>query len=277
MTMSSDHGQEIAEGRRFEFGSNWTRFLEVLDDERIVEAERSLAAMLGRERFDGLRFLDAGSGSGLFSLAARRLGATVVSFDFDPESVACTSELRRRHDSNDAGWKVHTGSVLDRPFLSSLGQFDIVYSWGVLHHTGAMWDAIANVCDVVAPRGLLFIAIYNDQGRRSRAWLKVKEAYCGSSVGKAAVLSTFVPYFVGRAALADLARGENPFTRYQRYKSRRGMSMMHDIVDWLGGLPFEVATPEAVLDAVKAKGFSLERMRTAGAYHGCNEFVFERR
>src|SRR5262245_19550353 len=123
---------------RFEFGKNWTRFLESLSDIRIREAETSLREMLGVKSLHDKSFLDIGSGSGLFSLAARRLGARVHSFDYDRHSVACAAELKRRYFPNDSHWTIAQGSVLDDEYMLSLGQFDIVYSWGVLHHTGAM-------------------------------------------------------------------------------------------------------------------------------------------
>src|SRR3954454_13237196 len=131
---ASAHANEVARGERFEFGENWRRFLDVLDDERIAEAERSLREMLGVESLSGRSFLDIGSGSGLFSLAARRLGAERVhSFDFDPQSVACTRELRRRAFEGDPRCTIEEGSALDEEFLSGLGRWDVVYSWGVLH------------------------------------------------------------------------------------------------------------------------------------------------
>ena len=121
----------------FAFGENWSRFLTSLSDKQIEQSIRSVSALVGRDLLDKT-FLDIGSGSGLSSLAARRLGARVYSFDYDPQSVACTQELRRRFFPGDAAWTVAHGSVLDEPFLATLGQFDIVYSWGVLHHTGHM-------------------------------------------------------------------------------------------------------------------------------------------
>jgi 2-polyprenyl-3-methyl-5-hydroxy-6-metoxy-1,4-benzoquinol methylase len=124
------HAKEIAQGERFEFGENWSRFLDVLDDERIFEAEKSLKQMLEVEDLAGKSFLDIGSGSGLFSLAARRLGARVHSFDYDPQSVASTRELRRRYFPEDADWSIEEGSILDEEYVRSLGKFDIVYSWG---------------------------------------------------------------------------------------------------------------------------------------------------
>src|SRR5438128_7073825 len=131
--MESAYSGEIARGERFEFGRNWSRFLATLADTRIADAEDSLRKMLETEDLRGKRFLDIGSGSGLFSLAARRLGARVHSFDYDPRSVACTSELKRRYFNGDDRWKVEEGSALDAVYVKSLGTFDVVYSWGVLH------------------------------------------------------------------------------------------------------------------------------------------------
>src|SRR3954452_16953624 len=127
---------------RFAFGANWRSFLDGLRSDHVLRAEDSLRSLLGVENLSGWRFLDIGSGSGLFSLAAHRLGAQVHSFDYDPESVACTAELKRRFFPDDPAWTVERGSVLDRDYLAKLGAFDVVYSWGVLHHTGAMWTAI---------------------------------------------------------------------------------------------------------------------------------------
>ena len=148
--------QKSLGGERFEFGANWIQFLNVLNDERINLAEQSLLNMLGVSNLKGKRFLDISSGSGLFSLAARRLGATVHSFDYDPQSVACTVELKRRYYLNDPDWTVEQGSALDKDYLQTLRQWDIVYSWGVLHHTGAMWKALENVVPLVRGGGCSF-------------------------------------------------------------------------------------------------------------------------
>lgn len=114
---------------------------------------------------------------GLFSVTARRPGASVHSFDYDPHSVACRAELRRRYFPADDLWKVEEASALDTAYVRSLGEFDIVYSWGVLHHTGRMWNALENASLPVAPGGKLFIAIYNDTGGQSARWKWIKKTY----------------------------------------------------------------------------------------------------
>ena len=273
----SEHAKEVARGERFKFGENWSRFLKVLNDERIFEAEKSLKQMLGVEDLEGKSFLDIGSGSGLFSLAARRLGARVHSFDYDPQSVATTRELKRRYFPEDSDWTVEEGSVLDRDYLESLGKFDIVYSWGVLHHTGDMWRALENVPLPVADGGRLFIAIYNDQGAISKLWLRIKRLYLSGTPGRRFVWATFAPYFVFRLLIADLIKGRNPVARYVEYKRSRGMSMVHDWRDWLGGYPFEVAKPEEVFEFYRDRGFVLDKLITVGRKQGNNEFVFTKR
>lgn len=270
------HSQEVGAGARFEFGKNWSAFLRLVDEPRIATAVRSLTELLATDTLHGSRFVDVGSGSGLFSLAAHRLGAQVHSFDYDPTSVACTAELKRRFGGGDPTWTIEPGSALDEGYLASLGRFDVVYSWGVLHHTGAMWKACENVANLVAPGGYLFIALYNDQGVWSRRWHRVKQLYCSGRLGRASVLSVYVPYAIMRGLVSDLAWGRNPARRYREYRNARGMSMLHDWLDWLGGFPFEFAKPEVVFQFYRALGFELVRLRTCGGSLGCNEFVFRR-
>jgi 2-polyprenyl-3-methyl-5-hydroxy-6-metoxy-1,4-benzoquinol methylase len=269
------HAEEVARGERFAFGHNWAKYVRLIDAERIAEAERSLTQMLGAPSLAGLRFLDIGCGSGLFSLAARRLGAQVHSLDYDPTSVACAQELKRRFAPGDAAWTIEQGSVLDRAYVESLGRFDVVYSWGVLHHTGEMWQACENATIPVAPGGQLFVSIYNDQGAWSERWKKIKRVYCSGPVGRAAVCAVFVPATVVRNFAADIVWRRNPLKRYVEYKRSRGMSLFRDMIDWLGGYPFEVAKPEAVFEFFTARGFRMRKLKTAGGSVGCNEFVFE--
>jgi 2-polyprenyl-6-hydroxyphenyl methylase/3-demethylubiquinone-9 3-methyltransferase len=220
-----------------------------------------------------------GSGSGLLSLAARRLGASVFSFDYDPLSVGCTAELKRRYLPDDPNWSIQEGSVLDTEFLKALGHFDLVYAWGVLHHTGAMWQAMENVASAVSEGGKLFLAIYNDQGGTSRRWAFLKRLYCrGSRPLRWSILAGVAAFWEGRALAYRIVvprafRG----TSSTSAGGMRGMSSFHDLRDWVGGYPFEVASPDAVFDFYRMRGFTLRRLMTAGGGHGCNQYVFENR
>src|SRR5262249_2299655 len=158
--------------------------------------------------------------------------------------------------------------VLDREYLGGLGCWDIVYSWGVLHHTGDMWTALRNVMGLVRPDGTLFISIYNDQGDRSRRWRAIKAFYNKGRIPRWLVLGSFIPAYVLHSAVKDLLLLRNPLRRYSDYKRRRGMSIFHDWVDWLGGYPFEVAKPEEIIDFYLEKGFALDRLKTVGGAVG---------
>ena len=267
----------VTKESRFAFGRNWRGFLSVLDDGRIAEAEKSFREMLETDRLEGQSFLDVGSGSGLFSLAAARLGAgRIHSFDFDPESVACTEELKGRYRPEMQSWTIEQGSVLDQEYLATLGRYDIVYSWGVLHHTGALWQALAAVTPLVAPGGTLFVAIYNDRGWISKAWRAVKRIYNTGLAGRLLVVGLFVPLFAAKGVVADLLRLRNPAARYREYRRQRGMSIVYDWLDWLGGLPYEAARPDEIIRFFSGRGFRLRKLKQPIHRNGNNEFVFSK-
>jgi 2-polyprenyl-6-hydroxyphenyl methylase/3-demethylubiquinone-9 3-methyltransferase len=262
-----------AETDRFAFGNNWLSFAELVDDGRVERATASLTAALGVAGLTGRSFLDVGCGSGLFSLAAHRLGARVHSFDYDPDSVAACAGLREKFGRS-ADWTVGRGDILDDSFTTALGVYDVVYSWGVLHHTGDMWRAIETAAKLVAPGGTLFISIYNDQGPASRLWWQVKQRYVRSGpAAKRAMVLAGGAYFGARRLAGKLVRraGGQATETGPRV---RGMSARHDLVDWIGGFPFEVAKPEQVFGFLARRGFTLTFLKTCGGSLGCNEFVF---
>jgi SAM-dependent methyltransferase len=250
---------------RFEFGKNWLRFLARTGEARIQGSVECLRRLVGD--IEGKTFLDIGSGSGLGSLSAVRLGASrVFSFDYDPRSVACSKEMKRRF-APDANWTVEQGSALDESYLRSLGTFDIVYSWGVLHHTGDMWKALDLA--TIPVKDKLVISIYNDQGLQSRAWKAIKWLYVSVPPIRPLVAVSVFLY-------AWLPRAVHPGRLVSDWRNYgRGMSPWHDAVDWAGGYPFEVATPAAISSFYDSRGFKLEGSNITMDL-GCNEFVFVR-
>ena len=264
---------------RFEFGDNWTAFLRVIDEVRIERAIESLQSLLRVDRLDGQTFLDIGCGSGLFSLAATRLGGRVVSIDYDEQCVACADQLKRRFAAQ-SDWQICQGDVLDPVSMETLGQFDVVYSWGVLHHTGDMQAAIDAAARRVAMGGRFCLAIYNDQGGGSRRWLAIKTIYHRlPSVLRPAWVVAIAGLYEMKFAIARLASGKNPlpWADWRAKRDDRGMSVWRDWVDWIGGLPFEVATPEQIIVPQIDNGFDLINLTTVGSGWGCNEFTFIRR
>jgi 2-polyprenyl-6-hydroxyphenyl methylase/3-demethylubiquinone-9 3-methyltransferase len=263
---------------RFAFGKNWKRFIRKLNPNRIAHAENSLKDYLFPLDIKGKSFLDAGCGSGLFSLAARNLGASVFSFDFDKNSVLCTRFLKNKFHKETPEWKIIQGDILNNDFLNSIGRFDIVYSWGVLHHTGDLWQALENISRLVSENGTLFISLYNDQGLYSRIWKKIKKKYVSSNKSiRFFMIVFFYIFFKLRSSIIILFK--KIFFKdflYKKHEDVRGMDWIIDLIDWIGGYPFEVSKPEEVFNFFYSKGFSLTKIRTCRGGHGCNEFVFRK-
>lgn len=255
----------------FKFGENWASFSRQLDEARIEEAISSLVYLFGEGVLMGKSFLDIGCGSGLFSIAAARLGASkVVGLDVDPVSVA-TSQKNAAHWLRDglSALSFHHLSALDTDQMNALGKFDIVYSWGVLHHTGNMRLALQNAAQRVDVRGLFMIAIYNRHWS-SLPWKFIKWLYNrAGGFGRKLLIWIFTPVIFVAKFLATL---KNPL------KMKRGMDFMHNITDWVGGYPYEYASVAEIKERLTKFGFTVLRVLPATVPTGCNEYVcrFER-
>lgn len=258
---------------RYEFGKNWCDFVQHGFTETAVERAREhIAAFLRLESLRGLTFLDIGCGSGLHSLAAYQLGAErIVSFDYDSNSVAATERLWR-YVGAPGNWTVQQGSVLDAQFLCQLPSADVVYSWGVLHHTGDMWQAIRNAAIPMKSDGVLYISLYsadNCVDPPPEFWIEIKRAYNrAGTVGRRAMEWW---YFCRFYMLPAIRARQNPI-RLVRDTRGRGMSFWIDVRDWLGGYPMEFASlSDTTSFAEQRLGLDFANVEAGQA---CTEFLF---
>lgn len=254
----------------FDFGSNWKNFsANRLGEDRVRAAETSLLENIGAERLAGRSFLDVGCGSGLFSIAAARVGAQpVCGFDINQTGIETSIQNAGRFLTNGAPPPDFIrGSVLDAQFLSTLGTFDTVYAWGSLHHTGRMWDAIRYTADLVKPGGHFVLAIYNPHWS-SPAWKQIKRLYNVSPAFAQKSMTALFGVAIYGAVLLTTRR--SPFTK------ERGMDFWYDVIDWLGGYPYEVASISQLEEFLKPSGFRLLHVVRPRVPTGCNELLFER-
>lgn len=248
---------------KFSFGENWLAYSRTLDETRVRDAAASVEQLL-QQRLDELSVVDVGAGSGLFSIAAARLGASrVVALDRDPLCLQAIAANASRFLGGDAGKvAILPADILNVATLPS-EQFDVVYAWGSLHHTGRLWEAVENAARLCRPGGLVALAIYN-RTAFTQGWLRLKQLY---NVSPAPIRFLLAAALTAPRVAVRILRRKSPF------KLERGMSVWYDSIDWLGGLPYEAASPAAVLERMRHLGFEATRSSLTER-HGCNEFVF---
>lgn len=266
-----------AQETHFAFGRNWASYARLVTEEQIEEAVKGLLRLVGG-RLDGKRFIDIGCGSGLHALAALRLGAAeVVAVDVDPDSVSTTKEMLNLHAAGQR-WKVMNASVFDLN-RDVTGVFDVVYSWGVLHHSGDMIRAIRMAAALVGPNGLFVVALY----RRTKLcwfWKHEKKWYSKAGPrGQAVVKTIYILIFRVTLALHGRSFGR----RVAEYGGNRGMDFYHDVHDWLGGWPYESISPPEVRSLMKAlhmtevREFVMPGISSGMPSSGCDEYVYSLR
>ena len=257
---------------RFQFGANWQSFSRLVGEEHVHSAATELARILGASDLAGRRFLDIGCGSGLHALAAHRLGAAeVVGIDFDPKSVETARSLFARFG---APGTFRVGDALQPN--DDLGQFDVVYSWGVLHHTGDMVSAIRNAARHVRPGGLFALALYA-RTPFCGAWKRIKRWYVKATPAQKARAERL---YIRLAALSLALQGKRLSEHIAHYRSARGMDFHHDVRDWIGGYPYESIRPAELHDLLAPLGFDLVhrtvQRRTGILGSGNDEFLYRR-
>ncbi len=271
----------------FAFGQNWADYSKSIDEAKIAKACEALTRLVGAD-LSGKAFLDIGCGSGIHALAALRLGAaSVTAVDIDPNSVSTTRKVLSTF-APDRTWRAEVVSVLSDDF-AKIGTFDVVYSWGVLHHTGDMNRAVANAAKAVKAGGIFCIALYA-KTPLCGFWKLEKRIYSRSSKrAQAALRGCFYVWLTGletprlaRRSLQALMRGRVYDVRGYFQQRDRGMNFYHDVHDWLGGYPYESATPEEVEFHVSRLGFRTKQTHVLPGYphglqgSGCNEYIFEK-
>jgi 2-polyprenyl-6-hydroxyphenyl methylase/3-demethylubiquinone-9 3-methyltransferase len=137
-----------------------------------------------------------------------------------------------------------------------------------------MWNAISLVSERVAAGGQFVLAIYNDEGLQSRIWHAIKRAYVGVPALRPLLVAASAPALWG-PSLVKSALNLRLDQWWAGYKEERGMSRWHDLLDWVGGYPFEVASAESIDRYCSDRGFVLEKLIGTSRL-GCNQFCFRR-
>ena len=255
---------------RFNFGKNWQSFSKTaLDDEKINQARNDFQNLFSGIELKDRSFLDIGFGQGLTLNFAQEAGANVLGIDVDPDNMDALREVSKKFPKQKVP-ETRIISILDEEFSDSKisqTKYDIVHSWGVLHHTGKMYEAITNASDLVGADGYFVISIYNKHWSSS-AWKWIKWSY---NISPAIVQKLLIRFFYLIIYFAKLiVTGKDPLTE------QRGMDFLHNVVDWIGGYPYEYASSKRITKFVNKLGFETLRINPAYVPTGCNEFVFRR-
>jgi 2-polyprenyl-6-hydroxyphenyl methylase/3-demethylubiquinone-9 3-methyltransferase len=264
--------------RHYSFGKNWLEYSQSINSIHVDHVTSDLSRLLNLKDLTQKSVLDIGCGSGVHDVGFYQLGCrNLTAIDYDQDCITATNQTLEKFCPG-SGYKILQGDILSSK-TQSLGKFDIVYSWGVLHHTGNLLEAICKASTLVAREGHLAIALYR-KTLMCGFWKAEKRLY--SRLPR--IFQRFLELiYISFFSIALLFTQKTSITNYiESYSSKRGMNFFADVKDWLGGYPYESISPHELRKLMSSLGFrqvySLEGNSRIGIFgSGCDEFLFQKK
>ena len=262
---------------RFKFGQNWREYNSSIGADRIEAAQIGILKLLNPIEISDKKIVDIGSGSGLHALSFLKLGAKEVTcIDIDTDSIAATKETLNKFANKFENWTAFEADILNPDALNPKS-FEIVYSWGVLHHTGNMKLAVKNASQLCKVDGLFVFALYR-KTFLCNFWKIEKWFYIRSPL----VVKKLLEYvYIFLFLFGKILKRDDVVRFIRSYETQRGMKFNTDVKDWLGGYPYESILPINVEELLIELGFEKVRdfvqPKSIGLFgSGCDEYVFRR-
>ncbi len=242
-------------------------FYDVVWTEYIPEYEASEKHWLlfySPEEVKGKTVLDAGCGTGVFSIIFARNGAAkVTGIDISPGSLGTARGLKEKFGLANAEFQQQ--DMLHLSFRDA--SFDIVWAWGTVHHTTDPLGAITELIRVLKPGGSLFLAIYK---QTSVTWIHeiIRKTMIRTPRWSWNVLAK-----AGAFMLTPVV-----FLFKRRQKSRKGEKLSELILDWYFVPIRHYYTPEEIRVFLERKKFRIEKyLAHSGRFNSSSNFIYKAR
>jgi len=242
-------------------------FYDIVWTEYIPEypaSEKHWELFYTEEEVRGRTVLDAGCGTGIFSIIFANKGAAkVMGIDISPGSLMTAESLRKKFNLQNVEFQKQ--DMLELPFGDET--FDIIWAWGTVHHTTAPFKAISELVRVLKRGGSFLLAVY----RKTRLTLVheiIRKTLIKTPRRSWTALSRILAFFLAPVV----------FLFKKREKSRKGEKLSELILDWYFVPIRHYYTPEEMKIFLKGKGLVEEKFLPAsGRFDSSSNFILKTR
>ncbi|MFQ6107920.1 MAG: class I SAM-dependent methyltransferase [Candidatus Aminicenantales bacterium] len=208
--------------------------------------------------------LDAGCGTGVFSIIFARMGAlSVVGIDISKRSLE-----RAQRQADQLGLQNATFqkvNMLRLPFTDAC--FDIVWSWGSVHHTADPFGCLAELIRVLKPGGSLLVAVYRRTGL----------TFLHETLRKG-LIRLPSKYWIPFSRFLSLVAAPGISLFKKRDKSRKGEKLEQLLFDWFFVPIRHSYLPEEIKSFLVKRGLVIKKyLPFSGRFNSTSNFIFKAR